>query len=647
MATQAVIWLIPVVPAVAFIALLALGRVRRAAAPYIGLTAAVLSLVGAIWAVVAVGRAGTINFDFIWLTVGNVPLKIGMYIDPLAAVMLVVVTTVSLLVQIYSIGYMKGEKRLSWYYAAVSLFTASMLSLVIANNFLQLYISWELVGLCSYLLIGFWYEKKSASSAAMKAFIITRIGDVGFFLGLALLFVNTHTFDFSAVRQIVAAGSLGAGTLTAIALLFFAGAAGKSAQFPLHVWLPDAMEGPTPVSALIHAATMVAAGVYLVARSFFIFEAAHPAALQVVAGIGAFTAILAAVIAVTMTDIKKVLAYSTISQLGFMMAALGVGGYTAAIFHLTTHAFFKALLFLGAGSVIHGAGTQNIYEMGGLLKKMKVTGWTFLIATLSIAGIVPLSGFWSKDEILTEAAKSGNYIILGVLLVTAFLTAFYMFRLYFVVFTGPVRDEHAHESPAVMTYPLLILAVPAALLGLAGSPLLGNWFTKFIALPGAEHIAAAPDYLMMGLSTAAALAGIGLAWVMYKRNLSEERFGRTLFYFFNIAKRRFFLDELYQFLIVRPIMRLAAASAWFDIKVLDGAVNSVGPLAVHGGYRAAQFDSVVINNVYDSGINIIKTIGEATRRRVNTGLIPRYLAYILAGFVVLAVIVYVLFVMVK
>ncbi len=604
-------WVIAVMPVLAFLIILfTLRRIKEKAA-YVAIAATGAGLLLSLGVLATVWGGRIFTYQTTWLTAGKLTLKIGMYIDPLAAVMLVVVTTVSLLVQIYSIGYMKGEKRLSWYYAAVSLFTASMLSLVIANNFLQLYISWELVGLCSYLLIGFWYEKKSASSAAMKAFIITRIGDVGFFLGLALLFVNTHTFDFSAVRQIVAAGSLGAGTLTAIALLFFAGAAGKSAQFPLHVWLPDAMEGPTPVSALIHAATMVAAGVYLVARSFFIFEAAHPAALQVVAGIGAFTAILAAVIAVTMTDIKKVLAYSTISQLGFMMAALGVGGYTAAIFHLTTHAFFKALLFLGAGSVIHGAGTQNIYEMGGLLKKMKVTGWTFLIATLSIAGIVPLSGFWSKDEILTEAAKSGNYIILGVLLVTAFLTAFYMFRLYFVVFTGPVRDEHAHESPAVMTYPLLILAVPAALLGLAGSPLLGNWFTKFIALPGAEHIAAAPDYLMMGLSTAAALAGIGFSYVLYGRRAV------TAWSVVNSLSSFSWLNTTFVDKTIRDGLRvtlgISNGLARFDTRFVDGIVNGVGGV-----------------------------IGTFSRyfSRANSGFIQRYAMRFVIAFMLLAVAVY-------
>ena len=584
-----------------------------------------------------------VNTHAAWLSAGQFSVKVGLLIDPLAAIMLVVVTTVSLLVQVYSIGYMKGEPRIAWYYAALSLFTASMLSLVIANNFLQLYISWELVGLCSYLLIGFWYEKKSASNAAMKAFIITRIGDVGFFLGLAVLFVTAGTTDFSSLREMVAAGSLGAGTLTAVSLLFFAGAAGKSAQFPLHVWLPDAMEGPTPVSALIHAATMVAAGVYLIGRSFFMFEAAYPAAMTTVAVIGTFTALLAAIIAVTMSDIKKVLAYSTISQLGFMMAALGVGGYTAAIFHLTTHAFFKALLFLGAGSVIHGAATQNIYEMGGLMKKMKLTGWTFLIATLSIAGIAPLSGFWSKDEILTEAARSGHWIIFAVLLVTAFLTAFYMFRLYFLVFTGKLKDDHVHESPSVMTVPLVVLAVPAALLGLLGAPFFGNWFGSFVS-PGAHH--AGPDYLMMSLSTLAAVAGIGLSWAMYRDVLPEERLGRPLFYFYTIARRKFFIDEIYEALFLQPTLSAAGSAAWFDAVVLDGAVNRVGPLAVRGGQQMAKFDAVVLRGADRGLVGFFKTLGELSRRTY-TGSLTRYISLILAGFAILSIAVYVLFVWLK
>lgn len=665
----AYVWLIPLFPIIAFAALVLGGRRATRVAPYIGIGAAIISCVGAVLTAVQVVGGGSFEGSLVWFTVGRAAVRVGLLIDPLAAVMLVVVTSVSLLVQIYSIGYMEGESRLTWYYAALSLFTAAMLSLIIANNFLQLYMSWELVGLCSYFLIGFWYEKKSASSAAMKAFIMTRVGDVGFFLGLLLMFISAGTFDFSAIREMIAAGSLGAGTLTAVALLFFCGAAGKSAQFPLYGWLPDAMEGPTPVSALIHAATMVAAGVYLIARSLFIFEASYPIALSVVAVIGAFTAFLAAMIAVTMSDIKKILAYSTISQLGFMMAALGVGGYAAGVFHLTTHAFFKALLFLGAGSVIHGTATQNIYEMGGLMKKMRITGITFLIGTLSIAGIIPLSGFWSKDEILGAAAGGGHWVILTVLIFTAFLTSFYMFRLYFQVFAGPVKDEHAQESPSVMTIPLIVLSVPAALLGLLGAPFLGNLFGTFIE-EGVRHTAS-PNYTVMIIALGAAVTGIGTAWSMQSAIMSEERFGKPLFIFYTIIKRRFFLDEIYNALIIKPVLWFAGLTAQADIAVLDATVKRAGKLAMRGAQELGRFESLVIDGainrigvlvmsgsqqaarvdltvdgIYDRVTRLVRTIGE-TGRKAYSGSLSRYLGIIFAGFIALTLFVYLLFALFK
>lgn len=662
-------WLIPVFPIIAFVALLLGGRKLTKVAPYIGITAIAASFTYALLVMILAIAGRTLDISAVWFSIGRETVKVGLLIDPLAAMMLIVVTSVSLLVQIYSIGYMHGEPRLHWYFAAISLFSAAMLSLVIANNFLQVYISWELVGLCSYFLIGFWYEKKSASNAAMKAFIMTRIGDVGFFLGLVLIYVHTGSFGFEAIRESIAAGTIGAGTLTAIALLVFCGAAGKSAQFPLYGWLPDAMEGPTPVSALIHAATMVAAGVYLVARSFFIFEAAHPIAMSTVAILGAFTAFLAAMIAVTMSDIKKVLAYSTISQLGFMMAALGVGGYAAGVFHLVTHAFFKALLFLGAGSVIHGAATQNIYEMGGLMKKMKITAVTFFIATLSIAGIVPLSGFWSKDEILSAAAANGNYLVLVVLLVTAFLTSFYMFRLYFTVFAGPLKDKHVHESPLNMTIPLSILAVPAALAGLLGAPLLGNLFGRF--LEGAEYHAAEPNYMVMVIALGAAITGIGAAWSMYSAVMPEERFGKPFFLFYNLIKRRFFFDEIANIFIIKPVvwvagviaradvsvldagihragsigMRGAELLGRFDNAILDGTVNSIGALIVRSSRQAARVDKTV-DSGYEGVTNMIRAIGE-TGRKLYSGSLSRYLGVIFAGFIVLAMFVYLLFAILK
>ncbi len=662
-------WLIPIFPVIAFAVLLFGGRRLKPIAPFIGIGAVGLSCLygcaSALWVIVY----GSYSAGAVWFKVGAAKVQVGLLIDPLAAIMLVVVTSVSLLVQIYSIGYMHGEDRLVWYYAALSLFTAAMLSLVIADNFLQVYISWELVGLCSYFLIGFWYEKKSASKAAMKAFLMTRVGDVGFFLGLLVMFTATGTFGYAPLREMVAAGSIGAGTLTAITLLLFCGAAGKSAQFPLYGWLPDAMEGPTPVSALIHAATMVAAGIYLVGRAFFMFEAAHPIALQTVAFLGVFTAFMAAMIAITMSDIKKVLAYSTISQLGFMMAALGVGGYAAAIFHLTTHAFFKALLFLGAGSVIHGAATQNIYEMGGLMKKMRTTGITFLIATASIAGIIPLSGFWSKDEILGVAAANGHYAVLVILILTAFLTSFYMFRLFFVVFMGPVRDEHAHESSKVMTVPLVLLAIPAALFGLLGAPYLGNLFGAFIEQ--GEHHVMEPNYLVMLLALGAAITGIGAAWSMFRGVMPEERFGKPFFYFYTLLKRKFFLDEIYEAAIIKPVvwfagltakadvaildavivkmggfgMRVAQQLGRFDNLILDGTINKIGALVVTGSRGAARVDKGV-DETYNGAARFVGVISEVSRKAYS-GSLSRYLGIIFAGFIFLAFFVYMLFVLLK
>lgn len=606
-------WVIAVVPAVAFAVILCLIKILKDRAAYIAIGAIALSFLMSVWVLAQTMGGMVTEYGTNWLTVGTVKIPVGIMIDPLAGIMLVVVTSVSLLVQIYSLGYMKGDRRFAWYYAALSLFTASMLSLVLANNFLQMYMSWELVGLCSYLLIGFWFEKKSASNAAIKAFITTRLADVGFFIGLGILFVTAGTFGFTPLKEMAEGGQISVGILTTVSLLFFMGAAGKSAQFPFHVWLPDAMEGPTPVSALIHAATMVAAGVYLVARSFFMFEAAGPIALTIVAVIGAATAFMAAIIAITQTDIKKVLAYSTISQLGYMMAALGIGGYVAGTFHLTTHAFFKALLFLGAGSVIHGAGTQNINEMGGLWKKMKITGWTFLIGTMSLAGLAPLSGFWSKDEILSDALRYGQYIIFALLLATAFLTAFYMFKLFFTVFTGDLKDKHAHESPPVMTWPLLILAVPAALLGLVGSPVFGNAWARFVALPG-EHIAG-PNVAVMLISTIAAVSGIYLAYLMYyKKSFAGFSILNSLtsFNWINTV----YVDQMIK-RAIDSVLELGARLSQVDAKIIDGAVNGIA------------------NSIGDAG---------GAARKINTGAIQHYAMRMIIGFILIAIAVYLILV---
>jgi len=448
----ALLWLIPFLPFAAFILITAFLRRPQKLAGYVSILAIAGSFLISLltlregWNAVIVKHDEHWKIDRVidWLALGDLTLQLSTFADAIGAVMLVVVTFVSLLVQIYSLGYMvehgEMDPGFSRFYSYLSLFTASMLGLVLADNFVQLFIFWELVGLCSYLLVGFWFFKPEAAEAAKKAFITTRFGDLGFLLGILLVFLVTGAFNFVEVQHAVEGGAFAPWLLTITMVLLFCGAVGKSAQFPLHVWLPDAMEGPTPVSALIHAATMVAAGVYMVARLFTLFEHS-PGAMATVAWIGGFTAIFAASHGLVMRDIKRVLAYSTVSQLGFMMMALGIGGLAAGVFHLTTHAFFKALLFLGSGSVIHGSGEQDMFRLGGLHKKMPQTSITFAIGGLALAGIFPLAGFWSKDEILLEALKHGQIGLLIIGVVAAFMTAFYTFRAYFLTFLGEPRPN--------------------------------------------------------------------------------------------------------------------------------------------------------------------------------------------------------------
>jgi len=529
--------------------------------------------------------------DINWVVIeGGLTIHLGLLMDSLTAVMLLVVTIVSLMVQIYSQGYMKGDPGYHRYYAAMSLFTASMLGLVLADSLLFVYVFWEMVGLCSYLLIGFWFHKKSAADAAKKAFIVTRLGDFGFLAAILLLYFNTGTFDIIQLHSLAIAGTLGGTVLTWAAIGIFAGAAGKSAQFPLHVWLPDAMEGPTPVSALIHAATMVAAGVFLVARTFPLF--AHSLeATTTVAVIGGFTAIFAATMGLVMTDIKRVLAYSTISQLGYMMLGLGTGGVVIGIFHLFNHAFFKALLFLGAGSVNHATGTFDMRQMGGLRKFMPWTYATFLIASISIAGIWPLSGFWSKDEILASALQA-QPILFYLAMITVFMTAFYMFRVVFMTFGGDYRggeEGHGkpHESPAVMVMPMVVLAVLAVVSGL------WNVTGDFGALfgHGETHSFAAGFF---GILTHALpwisliLAGLGilLAYAVYSaRWLSAERIGAMFKPLYNLFLHKYWLDELYENVIVRLVLikGLFAAFQAVDSYGVDGAVNGLAKGVMAGG----------------------------------------------------------------
>ncbi len=544
-----------------------------------------------------------------WLTIGNFNFSVGLLVDSLTAIMLVVVTSVSLMVQIYSQGYMAGDSGYHRYYAFMSLFTGCMLGLVTGSSLLMVFLFWEGVGLGSYLLIGFWFHRPSAANAAKKAFIVTRFGDFGFLAAILLLYANTQTFDITELHALVLAGTLGGTVLTWAALGIFMGAMGKSAQFPLHVWLPDAMEGPTPVSALIHAATMVAAGVFLVARTYPMFEHA-PAALNTVAIIGAVTAIFAASMGLVMNDIKRVLAYSTISQLGYMMLGLGTGGVAIGIFHLFNHAFFKAMLFLGAGSVNHGTGTFDMRLMGGLRKAMPWTFATFLIGSLSLAGIWPFSGFWSKDEIVASAAQNPALFILA--MITVFMTAFYMFRAIFMTFGGEYRggapSEHGHssheshgphESAKVMVIPLVLLAIPSVISGWLN---VTGGFGAFMG-HGESHGEVAQSFIggLFGalthpiplLSLVVAILGIFLAYVMYGAKwISAEAVGKMFKPIYILFSRKYFLDELYENVLVKTVLinGIFRGLAFFDARVVDGAVNGIaqGTGAASRAIRQAQ-----------------------------------------------------------
>ena len=620
------LYLIPLLPLLAFTINIFFGKRLGHKSALVAIMGSVGAFCVAMPAAFHVLKSGTILTELDWLPFGNTVLKFGFLVDPLSAVMLFVVTFIGSLIIIYSVGYMHGDARFSRFFAYLSLFMFSMLGLVLATNLVQIYIFWELVGVCSYFLIGFWFEKTSAANASKKAFITNRIGDVGFFVGIALFFYTTGTASFSSLTNEFF-HEHHEWILGVAALFLFCGAVGKSAQFPLHVWLPDAMEGPPPVSALIHAATMVAAGVYMVARLSPLFHA-FPNSAEVVAVIGTTTACIGAFIAITQTDIKKVLAYSTISQLGYMIAALGVGGHSAGVFHLMTHAFFKALLFLGAGSVIHGTGTQDIREMGGLFKAMPKTAWTFLIATIAIAGIPPFSGFWSKDEILASAFSSGHFVIFALLLTAAFFTSFYMFRLTFMTFFGKTRGHiHAHESPATMTVPLMILAFFAMTAGFPGSPFMHHWFQSFIG----EHELIEPNYGLMLLSIAVALAGMLLAAYFYlkKQDLPGLVAGK-LKPLYLASSNKLWFDEIYGATFVKLFDRLAHGLFRFDQQVVDGAVNGSATLAIY----ASKIKNWIDQYIVDGAVNMVGWItrtASSVLRLFQTGFIHNYLFYVFVG----------------
>ncbi|MCS6813758.1 MAG: NAD(P)H-quinone oxidoreductase subunit 5 [Cyanobacteria bacterium] len=659
-------WLIPVLPLVGATIVgtglisfnAAVNRVRNLASVFIVslLGVAMVLSFGILWSQIQGHESYTRLIE--WAAAGNFHLTMGYTIDHLTAVMLVIVTTVAFLVMIYTDGYMAHDPGYVRFYAYLSLFSSSMLGLVISVNLVQIYVFWELVGMCSYLLIGFWYDRKPAAEACQKAFVTNRVGDFGLLLGILGLFWATGSFEFETIgdrlQHLVETGTLSSFLAALFAILVFLGPVAKSAQFPLHVWLPDAMEGPTPISALIHAATMVAAGVFLLARMFPVFE--HiPVAMDVVAWTGAFTAFLGATIAITQNDIKKGLAYSTMSQLGYMVMAMGVGAYSAGLFHLMTHAYFKAMMFLGSGSVIHGmeavvghnpAYAQDMRLMGGLRKYMPITAITFFVGVLAISGIPPFSGFWSKDEIL-GAAFVANPALWIVGWLTAGMTAFYMFRIYFNTFEGEFRGKNAdlletirreqlvlagaslgpgamhaaelgnhghdshdghhhsdkpHESPISMTLPLVLLAIPSIFIGLVGTPF-ANYFEAFVHPPGevvevVEGFHSLPaeemmEFLVMaGSSVGIGLIGITLASLMYlSHKIDPAKVAKQIQPLYNLSFNKWYIDDIYDAVFVKGSRRLARQVLEVDVKIVDGVVNLAGLVTLVSGEALKYFEN--------------------------------------------------------
>ncbi|MGO0122651.1 NADH-quinone oxidoreductase subunit L [Desulfothermobacter acidiphilus] len=582
------IWLLPLLPALAFALITLVTRNWRGVSAFIAIAAASAALVLAVELFREVMASGVtmespVECSYSWLALGAVKIEAGLLIDPLSVLMLLIVTSVTLAVEVYSLGYMARDPGWSVFFAYLSLFAASMLGLVLANNYFMLYFFWELVGLCSYLLIGFWYHRPAAARAGFKAFAVNRLADFGLLLGILCLWGAFGSFNFRALALVIP-NCAEAGLLTTAALLVFTGVVGKSAQFPLHVWLPDAMEGPTPVSALIHAATMVAAGVYLLARTYVLFVSA-PEVMLLVAYTGGLTAFMAATVALVQRDIKRILAYSTISQLGYMVMAMGIGSMSAAMFHLTTHAFFKALLFLAAGSVIHAAHEQDIFRLRGVARDMKVTTITFIIGALALVGMPPFSGFWSKDEILAETYRHGftGLYVLGTLV--AFLTAWYVFRLVFVVFGGKQPAERrAQESPPVMTVPLLVLAAFSVLVGLVGTPYTAQGFGSWVAYGPAHQ--AHPNYTVMAISTLVALGGIGLAWLLHGRLIVvSERWRERWGWAYRCLQQQYYLDEFYTWVYRGCFWRVAEAFHWHDRHLVDGTFDGLGKVIYLSGAK--------------------------------------------------------------
>ena len=638
-------YLIPAIPAAAFVVLLLTGKYLPRGGDFVSIAAIAASLV--VFGFVLTDALDVINADGVakfaesgggrsweWIRFDGFEINLGFHVDPIAIVMVAVVGFVALMVQVYSVGYMRGDPRYGWYFTVMSLFAASMLTLVLADNLLFLYAAWEAVGFCSFLLIGFWWEKRSAAEAAKKAFVTTRIGDVGFLIGIILLWLQADTFDISALFQFAEDGGFndadlgpihfdGAGYLTMAVLFLFAGAVGKSGQFPLHVWLPDAMEGPTPVSALIHAATMVVAGVYMVARMFPLFEMADPLALDVVTSLGLTTVVISALMGLAATDVKRVIAYSTLNSLGLMFVALGSGSVAAAMLYLFVHGFFKALLFLASGSVIHATEQQDLSQLGGLARRMPITTAVFCLGALAMIGIIPLSGFWAKDEILHAVDSHQNILVYLVTLASLFITGLYITRLTIRTFFFPPRNpdaaHHAHDAELAMTLPLILLAFLAVVGGLVVFDFVGEalafpgGFGQFVFIfeDGPEEFEFSTS--IAAISTILAAGGVVVGYIFWAEDARPaKRMGEMFRPVYLLLYNRFYIDDLYQWVINNIILTLGKIVAWFDRNI----VNDTG---VDG----------------PAGLTYLTGFG---LKFLETGKLPNYALAISAGFIVMTIV---------
>lgn len=656
-------WLIPIIPFLGFPLALFFGKKTWNEGAIIGIIVSAIALILSVLVSIDVlfyGRTYEANYS--WILLENYDLSIGILVDQLTIVMILIVSLVGFLVNVYSIAYMHGEDGLPRYYAELSLFIGSMLTLVLANNLLLLFIGWELVGLCSYFLIGFWYERPDAASASKKAFITTRFGDAFMLAGIALIFVYFHTLNIREINeQILTMVETNLWIVTLIGVLLFLGAVGKSAQVPLLGWLWDAMAGPTTVSCLIHSATMVKAGIYLVARLYPVFSAS-PITLTVIAYTGGITAFVAASMAFAAWDIKKVLAFSTISQLGYMMMGLGVGGYGASIFHLLSHSMFKALLFLGAGSVIHAVGSNDMRNMGGLFKSMKITAYTMLIGSLSLSGIPPFSGFFSKDLIIEAAYHAGDYFLYYLSVITAMMTAFYIFRLWFLTFMGDLKSNvHPHEAPPVMTVPLMILATGATIVGFfeyfgllefISEPLFEypihisheGFFEAAVGAIGfafSKSIPAIPEFIVPWFTLPLALIGLLLSTSVYYTHkispdvLTKTSIGQKIYAFLGA---RYGVDWLYNFIAETIAYRIISkAMLAVEYYVFDGIVNLIGKAAVLGAIISDLFDIYIIDGIVNAIGKIAMRVGDRVRR-IQTGVIHSYITLIAVGIVIILLI---------